>query len=358
MLKAIWWGRSDLNYSRNRICRQLLQAMGYELIDFSPRISALGDIEAQLTRLPAVDLVWVPCFRHRDVAAATRWAHKKNIPVLFDPLISAWQKQVYERQKYTATSVSARRLLKQESKWLQAVDMVLLDTESQRQMFMQQFKLASEKTACVYVGAEQPLFTPAFDVEYSPAEIEVLFYGSFIALHGVETVIEAARLSASHAQIKWVLLGDGPAKAGAQQQAADLANVTFESGIAYTALPLRIAQADIVLGVFGDSQKASQVIPNKVFQALACARPVITRASAAYPAEISTGSDSGLWQIQAANPVALAEAVLQWSRCAHDKKRAAHNLYATYFSEAKLQQQLLSALAAMDLPIELSRLSV
>jgi len=85
MPKVIWWGRSDLDYSRNRICRQLLQALGYQLIDFSPRISALADIEAQLKGLSA-DLVWVPCFRHRDVAAAARWARKKKYPVVVRPL--------------------------------------------------------------------------------------------------------------------------------------------------------------------------------------------------------------------------------------------------------------------------------
>ena len=347
MPKVIWWGRSDRNYSRNRICRQLLQSMGYELIDFSPHISALADIEAQLKGLRA-DLVWVPCFRHRDVAAATRWARKKNIPVLFDPLISAWQKQVYERQKYAAESASAQRLLTRETKWLQAVDMVLLDTEPQRQMFMQRFKLTSAQTACVYVGAEQPLFSPA-EPKAASALVEVLFYGSFIALHGVETVIAAARLMSNQPHIRWVLLGDGPAKASAQQQAAGLTNVRFEPTMPYTQLPHRISQADIVLGVFSDSEKAAQVIPNKVFQALACAKPVITRASAAYPVGINNGPDSGLWQIEAANPLALAEAVMQWSHCARDKGQAAHSLYSTYFSQDRLQQQLLAALTSMHI---------
>jgi glycosyltransferase involved in cell wall biosynthesis len=345
MPRVIWWGRSDLNYSRNRICRQLLQTLGYELIDFAPRISALADFEAQLRGLSA-DLVWVPCFRHRDVVAATRWARKKNIPLLFDPLVSTWQKQVYERQKMSTDSLAAQRLLNRERQWLQSADMVLLDTEPQRQMFSQRFQLAAEKTACVYVGAEQPLFAPV-TAEYSPATVEVLFYGSFIALHGVATVIEAARLTGQHTHIHWVLLGDGPAKASAQQQAAGLDNVVFEASVPYSELPQRIAQADIVLGVFGDSEKASQVMPNKVFQALACGRPVITRASAAYPADIS--NQHGLWQIEAANPAALSAAVLQWSACAREQGQAAHALYMRHFSQAQLQQQLQSALHAIGL---------
>lgn len=345
MPKVIWWGRSDHNYSRNRICRQLLQTLGYEVLDFVPRISALADVEAQLKRLPKADLVWVPCFRHRDVAAATRWARKKNISVLFDPLISAWQKQVYERHKFAADSVRAHKCLLRESHDLQAVDMVLLDTQPQQHMFIQRFKLKPEKTAYLYVGAEQPLFVP-IDMPTSAAPVEVLFYGSFIALHGVETVIAAARLTAKQPYIRWVLLGDGPAKARAQALAAGLANVRFEASMPYTQLPQRIAQAGIVLGVFGDSEKAGQVIPNKVFQALACGRPVITRASPAYPQQISNGPESGLWQIEAANPQALAQAVMQWSDGSPARGQAAHELYRTHFSQATLQQQLQSALAA------------
>lgn len=346
MPDILWWGRADLDYSRNRICRDLLQHLGFRLIDFHPRVSALADIEAQYKNLKA-DLVWVPCFRHRDLPAALRWAKKRQLPLVFDPLISAWQKKVFERKKWQAHGLAARSLLRRESKYLQKADLVLLDTEPQRTMFVQCYQLSPEKTACVYVGAEESLFQPQACAPFNPNRVEVLFYGSFIALHGVETIIAAAKLTAQYVHIHWVLLGEGPVKAQAQLQAAALHNVRFEACMAYEALPQRIAQADIVLGVFADSEKASQVIPNKVFQALACARPVITRESPAYPPMLGDEERTALWQIAPNDPQQLAQAVLRMANQADALRQPAHALFQAHFSQRHLQQQLAAGLATL-----------
>ena len=82
------------------------------------------------------------------------------------------------------------------------------------------------------------------------------------------------------------MLGAGPDLHKCKVLAKDCPNILFEEKIEYTKLALRIKEADLLLGIFGNSNKAGNVIPNKVFQSLATGKTVITRKSNAYPKEL------------------------------------------------------------------------
>ena len=69
-MRILWWGRGDSTYSRNGVVRSCLRRLGHEIVDFRPRTHWFADWEASLKRVATPDLVWVPCFRHRDVLAA------------------------------------------------------------------------------------------------------------------------------------------------------------------------------------------------------------------------------------------------------------------------------------------------
>ena len=112
--KVLWWGRFDPGYSRNRVYISLFKKLGWEVDFFFVKVwPRFGDVEAFLRGLQfraKPDLVWVPVARQRDVLAACRWAHRRGIPVIFDPMISAWDKKVLEQLKWKAEEPRAKKL--------------------------------------------------------------------------------------------------------------------------------------------------------------------------------------------------------------------------------------------------------
>ncbi|MHB1145465.1 MAG: glycosyltransferase [Thiobacillus sp.] len=347
---VIWWGRFDPGYSRNRILRKLFSEMGWQVKDFHPKFAGVADWEARLYRLPRPDLVWVPCFRQRDLAAASRWARKQGIPLVFDPLISAYDKQVDEREKLKAGSSRAQRLLSWERGLFQRANRIIADTPAHADYFAQVLGVPGNMLSVVYVGAEEALFKPESHPARIPGEpLEVLFYGSFIPLQGPQVVIEAARLYRGP-PVKWVLLGQGPLRRMCEEKARGLANVTFEDWMPYEKLPARIYRADILLGVFGTTPKAGRVIPNKVFQSLACGRPVITRSASAYPEALVAAENSGLVWTPAGDAQSLADHVATLAADPGTLRlfgEAAAHASRQYFSESALRHQLDAALKAL-----------
>ncbi len=342
---VLWWGRFDPEYSRNRILRQAYEALGWDVVDFHPLLSGTADIEALLRRLPTPDLMHVPCFRQRDIAAAHRHARRHGLKLLIDPLISAYDKQVFERNKFPQHSPQGKRLLREERQLFQGADIVLADTTEHARFFVETLGVAREKVHIVYVGAEEALFTPTPTPHPTNNPIEVLFYGSFIPLQGPQVIIEAARLYQGP-PVNWVLLGSGPLLDDCKKKAEGLPNVTFEGWLPYADLPHRIQRADILLGVFGTTPKAQRVIPNKVFQALACGQPVVTCRAPTYPTQVSE-AEEGIIFIAAGRPNELAEAIGRLAihplRLQHHG-RAARTIYEQHFSVEHIEQQLASAL--------------
>lgn len=343
MPTVLWWGRSDPGYSRNRILRKLLGELGWQITDFRPTLSGLADWEARLRRFPKPDLVWVPCFRQRDLAAASRFARAHDVPLVFDPLISAYDKQVDERGKLSLDSPRAKRLLAWERKLFQLADQIIADTPAHADYFAEVLGVSRDKVAVVYVGAEETLFTPHPIMPKQPGEpLEVLFYGSFIPLQGPETIIEAARLYQGP-HVKWTLIGQGPLRRKCEEKAAGMNNVMFEDWLPYEKLPARIGQADILLGVFGSTPKAGRVIPNKVYQSLACGRAVVTSSANAYPEPLRIGENTGLVWTTAGNAHSLAEQV---AALAADRDRlnalgnAAAETSRQFFSRDAIRNQL------------------
>lgn len=282
--KVLLWGRFDPGYSRNRVVIALFREMGWDVEIFQVKVwPRFGDIEA-FFRGPREkpDLVWVPACRQRDILAACRWAHRRGVKVVFDPMISAWDKKVLEQRKWKAGWLRARRLLKRETVMMNTPDFVTWDTVCHVDFCADTFGVPREKMAALFTGTDENVFKPTGVAPPSDGVFRVLYHGAYLPLHGTGTIVEAARL-AQDLPIQWDFLGWGAYKAKTEAMAKGLGNVRFLDKVPYVDVPKVISSHDIVLGVFGTTAKAARVIGNKVYECMACARPTINEFCTGYP---------------------------------------------------------------------------
>jgi glycosyltransferase involved in cell wall biosynthesis len=345
---VLFWGRTNREYSRNRILLDLFFRLGWSVDYFHPFNSQAGLLQSLIVPPERPDLIWVPCFRHSDIASASYWAKKWQVPLIVDPFISAYGKKVLEREKWQEQSRRAERLKKWETDLLGKADVVIADTSSHAAFFEKALNVSPQKTAVIYVGAEDTMFT-AQPFPEPEEQYDILFYGSFLKLHGAETIVQAAERCAD-LNARWTLLGDSGLQNEIAKSSSPHNNICYEPWVPYDQLPGRIAKSHISLGIFGSSFQAGNVIPNKVFQSMAIGRPLITRYCPAYDDNI--GKSDVIGWVGSDDPVGLADAVRTWLEKPEklaERGRQTRLLYEHFFVREKLSEMLEKALSKVDL---------
>jgi glycosyltransferase involved in cell wall biosynthesis len=282
-VRVLYFGTYEQDYPRNTQVISCLRGAGVEVVErharlWEPRrhkwslgLSTMLRVAGAETKLivgarrERFDAVIVGYPGHFDMPAARRLARRK--PLVFNPLVSLWDSLVSDRGRFSAGSPAAGVLRQIDRIAFKRADLVVADTVQHARFFAEEFDVPRERLEVCYVGAEERLFRPGFQPR---DQFRALFVGKLIPLHGVETILAAAEL-----------LPDIPFRVVGSGQLDELlddrpANVEWIPWIEYEELPEEIQAAGCALGVFGTSDKAGRVIPNKAYQAIACGTPLVT----------------------------------------------------------------------------------
>jgi glycosyltransferase involved in cell wall biosynthesis len=248
-----------------------------------------------LRRRPAsrYDAVVVGYPGHADVWAARRAA--RGAPVVFNPLVSLSDTFVADRRRFRPGSPAARALTALDRRALRSADVVVADTAAHAEFLRELSGL--DRVEVAFVGAEERLFSPATTARGTHA----LFVGKLIPLHGIETILEAARLAP---EVPVRIVGSGQLDPLLHDRPP---NVEWIRWLEYAQLPDEYRSAAFALGVFGETEKAARVIPNKAFQALATATPLVTADTPAARELLVDGQSALL--VPSSDPNALAGAL-------------------------------------------------
>lgn len=337
-MRVVLWGTCDTGKPRVRILLEGLRSNGVEVIEC--RATAWDGIEdkSQIAgprgwarvlarillsypallwrylRLPRHDWVLLAYPAIPDIFVLRLFAWLRRTPIAMDWFLSAYDTVVLDRRLVGPRHPLARLLWAVEALAVRLADRPFLDTRAHATRLEALFRLPTGRCGRVWVGVEDTVFRdpspPSPDARERAGDRRVLFYGQFIPLHGVPVIVEAARLLRD-APIDWVLVGRGQeaARVRALLDASPLPRLHWREWVDYGELLGHIRSADLCLGIFGTSDKAASVIPNKVFQALAAGAPVITRDSPAIRELLDALPHAPLQCVPAGDPAALAAAV-------------------------------------------------
>lgn len=228
-------------------------------------------------------------------------------PLVADAYLSLYDTLVHDKQRLREGSLLARAAFWLDQYLLRRADLCLTDTEAHVEYFQRTFGTAGCNIRRLWVSSEYSYVTATSSGAIAP--FRVFFWGGFIPLQGVDTIIRAAVLLNAH-NVHFTVVGRGQTYARCVELHRDLqgSNVDFQAWMKPDEIANVAARAQVILGIFGTTAKAGRVIPNKVFEALAMGRPVITRQSSAIGELLQDQRDVLL--VPAGDPQRLADKIL------------------------------------------------
>jgi glycosyltransferase involved in cell wall biosynthesis len=337
-MRALYFGTYERDYPRNAQVISCLRGAGVEVLEHHVGVwegrrdsfraglgtaARLAAAELRLLRRPQApfDVLVVGYPGHFDLPAARRAAGKR--PVVFNPLVSLADTFVADRGRFQPRSPAARALAKIDRNALRAASVVVADTRANADHLAEAGAFDPERVEVCFVGAEERLFRPG----WSPREpFTCLFVGKLIPLHGLETILAAARAAP---EVPLRLVGSGQLEKALADRPP---NVEWVRWVDYERLPDELHAAGCALGIFGTSAKAQRVIPNKAFQALACGTPLVTADTPA-ARELLVHEASALL-VPPGDPDALAAALRRLARDADLRRRLSEGGRAAYEAQA------------------------
>jgi colanic acid biosynthesis glycosyl transferase WcaI len=186
-----------------------------------------------------------------------------------------------------------------------------------------------------------------------PDGFRVMFAGNIGAAQDFPTIIKAAELLKSHADIHFIILGSGrkQAWAEAQVEAKGLAGTFHMLGrYPVEAMPRFFSLADAMLVTLKKDLIFERTIPAKVQSYMACARPVLA-ALDGEGARVITESGAGI-ACGAENPRELAKAILELYNLPETRRKEMGENGLNYFNANFERTLLLKRLEKMMMTLQ------
>ena len=253
----------------------------------------------KIVRQQPIDAVLVGYLGHFDVFLARRIFH--DVPVALDHLIFAAGTAA---DRGTKPGLRTRALAGLDRAAMNAADVIVLDTAEHAARVPAE--LADRALVCA-VGADEDWFSARRITSRPTGPLRVVFFGLFTPLQGAPVIGEALGLLAGRSDLRFTMIGSGQDLEESMACASGNSTVVWRDLVPAADLPALVADHDVALGIFGSTDKALEVVPNKVYQCSAAGCAVVT--SDTEPQRLMLG-DAALF-VPPGDAAALADTIAQ-----------------------------------------------
>jgi glycosyltransferase involved in cell wall biosynthesis len=276
---------------------------------------------------PALDVVIAsspPFFPHITGALHAR---RRGIPLVLE-VRDLWPDYLVQMGVLPAGGVLSRALFALEASLLARADLVVAVTESFRTRLIAK-GVPANRVVVIPNGVD----LDAYEARDEPAPIDAMqrgaggpvvgYLGTFGRGQGLAQVVEAAALIARRdPTVRVVLAGDGPDRAAVESAIAShgVTNVTVHPPIPRTETRAFYNACDVCLVPLAPIPIFQETIPSKIFEVMACERPVIASLTGE-GARIVAESEGGR-SVPPGDAAALADAVLAMIALAPAERQA------------------------------------
>lgn len=272
----------------------------------------------------------------------------KSAPVMF------WMQDLWPESLSATGAVRSEKILKMVDMLVRFIykgcDCILVQSQAFFEPVMR--RGGDSSRILYYPNSAEELYQPvvlekdALERAVMPEGFCVTFAGNIGAAQDFETILNAAELLKDHAEIIWVIIGDGRMFPWVKSQVIKrnlIQTVHLLGRHPVEAMPRYFSLADALLVTLRKEPIFELTIPSKIQSYLACAKPIIA-ALDGEGARIIKEAGAGL-TCQAENPEAsLAEAVLEMYRMPQSERQAMGMCGNTYFNAHFEHKMLLDQL--------------
>ncbi len=359
-LRICYFGTYRAEYARNQILIEGLRRAGMQVVECHAALwqgvedrvqtasggwmrpafwwrvlRTYGQLLGKYRQVGAYDVLVVGYPGHFDVFLARILASLRGKPLVWDVLNSLYL--IATERNITARSPLTVRTIR----WIERIacrlpNLLILDTERFVEWFREIHGIDPRRFRLVRIGADQRYFSPLEGKPRTPQDpFRVIYYGSYIPNHGVEFIVEAAHLLEDE-RVAFEMVGDGPehAKAWALERKYRLKKLTFIDWLPRPELSEHIANADLVLGVFGVTMQNMLTNNNKIYEGFAMRKPVVSARTPALPESLVHGEH--LYLCERGDAGSLAEAIRSLQADPDLCQRLAENGYRLFCEEFDL----------------------